>query len=87
MKKPSEAINIINLDHFGIVAGIIDEMKLVEEVNKKVGIRTCINCQPGTSHERDDFERIGVFERSNISIRYIFCGKSNRTSNRRRSNP
>jgi hypothetical protein len=30
MKKPSEAINIVNLDHFGIVAGIIDEMELVE---------------------------------------------------------
>jgi transposase len=39
MKKPSEAINIVNLDHLGIVAGIIDEMELVEEVNKKVGIR------------------------------------------------
>ena len=39
MKKPSEAINIVSLDHFGIVAGIIDEMELVEEVNTKVGIR------------------------------------------------
>ncbi|WP_370589651.1 DUF4277 domain-containing protein [Tychonema sp. LEGE 07203] len=39
MKKPSEAINIVNLDYLGIVAGIIDEMELVEEVNKQVGIR------------------------------------------------
>ncbi len=39
MKKPSKAINIVNLDHLGIVAGIIDEMELVEEVNKKVGIK------------------------------------------------
>ncbi|MEG4508553.1 DUF4277 domain-containing protein [Microcoleus sp. F6_B4] len=39
MKKSSETINIVNLDHLGIVAGIIDEMELVEEVNKKVGIR------------------------------------------------
>ncbi|MEG4397395.1 DUF4277 domain-containing protein [Microcoleus sp. BROC3] len=38
MKKPSEAIKIVNLDHLGIVAGIIDEMELVEEVNKKVGV-------------------------------------------------
>jgi hypothetical protein len=30
IKKPSEAINIVNLDHFGIVPGIIDEIKLVE---------------------------------------------------------
>ena len=35
MKKPTSAINIVNLDHLGIVAGIIDEMELVEEVNKK----------------------------------------------------
>jgi hypothetical protein len=39
MKKPSEAINIVKLDHLGIVAGIIDEIELVEEVNKKVGIK------------------------------------------------
>ena len=40
MKKPSSTINIVNLDHLGIVAGIIDEMELVEEVNKTVGIKT-----------------------------------------------
>ena len=47
MKKPSEAINIVNLDHLGIVAGIIDEMELVEEVNKKVGIRIKETLSPG----------------------------------------
>ena len=47
MKKPSEAINIVNLDHLGIVAGIIDEMELVEEVNKKVGLRTKETVSPG----------------------------------------
>ena len=40
MKKPRSGIEIVNLDHLGIVAGIIDEMELVEEVNKKVGLRT-----------------------------------------------
>ena len=47
MKKPSEAINIVNLDHLGIVAGIIDEMELVEEVNKKVGIKIKETLSPG----------------------------------------
>lgn len=84
MKNPVEAINIVNLDHLGIVAGIIDEMELVEEVNKKVGLRACIKCQPRTSNESNDFERIGFFERPNILIRDIFCRKSHRTSNRRR---
>jgi hypothetical protein len=36
MNQPCSGINIVNLDHLGIVAGIIDEMELVEEVNKKV---------------------------------------------------
>jgi transposase len=47
MKKPSEAINILNLDHLGIVAGIIDEIELVEEVNKKVGIKIKESLSPG----------------------------------------
>ena len=47
MKKPSEAINIVNLDHLGIVAGIIDEMELVEVVNKQVGIRVKETLSPG----------------------------------------
>ncbi|HBE59394.1 MAG TPA: hypothetical protein DEA78_15615 [Cyanobacteria bacterium UBA11159] len=43
MKNPSSAINIVNLEHLGIVAVIIDEMKLVDSVNKIVGIivRAC----------------------------------------------
>ena len=40
MNEHQEAIKVLNLDHLGIVAGIIDEMKLVEEVNKIVGITT-----------------------------------------------
>jgi hypothetical protein len=40
MNEPQEAIKVLNLDHLGIVAGIIDEMELVEEVNKIVGITT-----------------------------------------------
>jgi hypothetical protein len=47
MKTPPEAINIVNLDHLGIVAGIIDEMELVEEVNKKVGIKAKETVSPG----------------------------------------
>ena len=34
MKESKEAMQILNIDHLGIVAGIIDEMELVEEVNK-----------------------------------------------------
>ena len=85
MKKPRSGIEIVNLDHLGIVAGIIDEMELVEEVNKKVGLRTKETVSPGQIMKAMMREWIGVFERPNIPIRGIFCGKSNRTSNRRRS--
>ena len=36
MNEPTEAIKVLNIDHLGIIAGIIDEMELVEEVNKKL---------------------------------------------------
>ena len=47
MKEHQEAIKVLNLDHLGIVAGIIDEMELVEEVNKIVGITTQEILSPG----------------------------------------
>jgi transposase len=40
MKESQVAMKTLNIDHLGIVAGIIDEMELVEEVNKMVGIKT-----------------------------------------------
>ncbi len=33
-----ETIEIKNIDHLGIVAGIIDEIGIVEIINEKVGI-------------------------------------------------
>ena len=39
MNEALEAIKVLDIDHLGIVAEIIDEIELVEEVNKKVGIK------------------------------------------------
>jgi transposase len=47
MKELKEAMKILDIDHLGIVAGIIDEMELVEEVNKIVGIKTKETLTPG----------------------------------------
>ncbi|WP_016948935.1 DUF4277 domain-containing protein [Anabaena sp. PCC 7108] len=47
MKESQVAMPILNIDHLGIVAGIIDEMELVEEVNKIVGIKTREILTPG----------------------------------------
>jgi transposase len=35
--NPSNAIQVQNLDHLGLVAGIIDEIGLVEQINQLVG--------------------------------------------------
>lgn len=40
MKKNPE-ITVQNLDHLGLVAGIIDRIQIVEKINQLVG------CQPG----------------------------------------
>jgi hypothetical protein len=47
MNEATEAIKVLNLDHLGIVAGIIDEMELVEEVNKIGGIKNKETLSPG----------------------------------------
>ena len=85
MEKPLSGIEIVNLDHLGIIAGVIDEMELVEEVNKIVGLRAKETISPGQIMKAMILNGPLFFERPNIPIRGIFCGKSNRTSNRRRS--
>lgn len=45
--KPSSEIRVQNLDHLGLVAGIIDEMGLVEQINQQVGQHDCERVSPG----------------------------------------
>jgi hypothetical protein len=46
MNRSSQEIDIKNLDHLGIVAGIIDEIGLVGKINELLGTdsREKINC-------------------------------------------
>ena len=39
MNESPSGIKFLDVDHLGIVARIIDEMEMVEEVNKIVGIK------------------------------------------------
>ncbi len=45
--KGSSQIQVQNLDHLGLVAGIIDEIGLVEQVNQLVGQHCCEKVSPG----------------------------------------
>jgi len=76
MKKPSEAINIVNLDHLGIVAGIIDEMELVEEVNKKIGIRTKETLSPGQVMKAMILNGLGFLSAPIYLFDSFFVGKA-----------
>ena len=40
MKEPKEVMQILNIDHLGIVAGIIDEMEFNTARLRKMGSKT-----------------------------------------------
>jgi transposase len=76
MKKPLSAINIVNLDHLGIVAGIIDEMELVEEVNKKVGISSKETISPGQVMKAIILNGLGFLSAPIYLFDTFFVGKA-----------
>ncbi|MEG4507521.1 DUF4277 domain-containing protein [Microcoleus sp. F6_B4] len=76
INKPSEAINIVNLDHLGIVAGIIDEMEFVEELNKKVGIRIKETISPGQVMKSMILNGLGFLSAPIYLFDTFFLGKA-----------
>jgi len=76
MNQSSEAINIVNLDHLGIVAGILDEMELVEEVNKKVGIKTKETVSPGQVMKAMIMNGLGFLSAPIYLFDTFFVGKA-----------
>lgn len=75
MKEPSKAMQILNIDHLGIVAGIIDEMELVEEVNKIVGIKTRENLTPGQVMKAMILNGLGFLSAPLYLFEEFFVGK------------
>jgi hypothetical protein len=47
MNKPPVEIKVLNIEHLGIIAGIIHEMELVELVKKQIGIKEKELLTPG----------------------------------------
>ena len=76
MKNPLEAIEIVNLDHLGIVAGVIDEMELVEEVNKKVGLRGKEAISPGQVMKAMILNGLGFLSAPLYLFENFFVGKA-----------
>jgi transposase len=76
MNQGSEAIKVINLDHLGIVAGIIDEMELVEEVNKIVGIKSKESLSPGQVMKAMILNGLGFLSAPLYLFEEFFVGKA-----------
>ena len=76
MKNPLEVMEIVNLDHLGIVAGIIDEMELVEEVNKKVGLRGKEAVSPGQVMKAMILNGLGFLSAPLYLFENFFIGKA-----------
>ena len=76
MNEPQVAIKVLNLDHLGIVAGIIDEMELVEEVNKIVGITTQEKLSPGQVMKAMILNGLGFLSAPLYIFEEFFVGKA-----------
>jgi hypothetical protein len=66
-------IKVQDIDHLGIVAGIIDEMGLVEEINQLLGTHI-----PQVRSQNAVFLKHGYFSITNQSTRYRSLGHSGR---------
>ena len=60
--KPSTAeIQVKDLDHYGIIAGIIDEIGLVEKINELVGTHYRQKVTPGVAVKAMIINGLGMF--------------------------
>jgi len=76
MNEATEAIKVLNLDHLGIVAGVIDEMELVEEVNKIVGIKNKETLSPGQVMKAMILNGLGFLSAPVYIFEEFFVGKA-----------
>ncbi len=76
MKEAQVAMQTLNIDHLGIVAGIIDEMELVEEVNKMVGIKTKEILTPGQVMKAMILNGLGFLSAPLYLFEEFFIGKA-----------
>jgi len=76
VNQSESPIKVINLDHLGIIAGIIDEMELVEEVNKIVGIKSNESLSPGQVMKAMLLNGLGFLSAPLYLFEEFFVGKA-----------
>lgn len=70
--KKIPSITVQNLDHLGLVAGIIDRIQIVEKINQLVGCQRGEIVSPGHAVFRHDSQRIRFSISTVIFILKIF---------------
>ena len=76
MNKPQVEIKVLNIDHLGIIAGIIDEMELVELVNQQVGIKEKEMLTPGQVMKAMILNGLGFLSAPLYLFEQFFVGKA-----------
>lgn len=77
------SIKVQDIDHCGIVAGIIDRIGLVEIVNEKLGTHPLQTISPGITVKAMILNGLDLLSAPLYLISPIFCRKSHRTFIRR----
>jgi transposase len=76
MNKPQVEIKVLNIDYLGIIAGIIDEMELVELVNQQVGIKSKEMLTPGQIMKAMILNGLGFLSAALYLFEQFFIGKA-----------
>lgn len=76
MTQQSEATQVLDIDHLGIVAGIIDQMGLVEQVNQIVGTTPQEQVSPGHILKAMILNGLGFLSAPLYLFEEFFVGKA-----------
>ena len=76
MKPSSEGIPVKDLNHYGIIAEIIDEIGLVEKINQLVGTHYRQKVTPGLAVKAMIINGLGMFSAPLYLLEKFFEGKA-----------
>jgi transposase len=76
MKPSTTEIQVKDLDHYGIIAGIIDEIGLVEKINELVGTHERQKITPGLAVKAMIINGLGMFSAPLYLFEKFFEGKA-----------
>lgn len=80
--KTELQIDVKDIDHLGIIAGIIDEIGIVEIIDREIGTHAQEKVSAGLVVKAMIINCMGFLSAPLYLCKSIFCGESNRTSNR-----